>query len=273
MYPDICGHKRHSTSYLHYAIQDYENSSKVHIAFMFIVLIGTFCAYAFQITSFLRKKTSVGISPITFQLAMLGSTITLMSENYSTMYKIVGASQGGGWPGFVTYLPYLQIASIPVAYLVYTLLYFRYASPSIKASRAYRITTIFCTLNVIFAAIVVPLSGVYNLKYGWCSKAMQNASNIAGIVASVEAFFVWADTIRTTYRDKGNGSLSLGMLCIECPGDFITFMALLLSHTNALTASSYIVSASQELVVIGMLIYYRCIKKERNDDEISESDY
>ncbi|MBE3044602.1 PQ-loop repeat-containing protein [Candidatus Bathyarchaeota archaeon] len=87
-------------------------------------------------------------------------------------------------------------------------------------------------------------------------------ANLLGMMAGALAAVQYIPQIRTTYRLKRAGSLSIPMMCMQTPGGFLVAASLFirLGWEGWGTWSIYIVTALAQGVVLVMAVYYECKK-------------
>ncbi|GAM23059.1 hypothetical protein SAMD00019534_062340 [Acytostelium subglobosum LB1] len=110
------------------------------------------------------------------------------------------------------------------------------------------------------------------LGYGAKSDIVSGYAYAMGIMASVLVFLQWLPQIYTTWISDKIGSLSLVSLCIQIPGAILICYNQLSLGQSWTTWFPYLATAVQEIVLLGICVYYLIRDRKKRKREKKEKE-
>lgn len=139
-----------------------------------------------------------------------------------------------------------------------------------KAKLTFRLSlTIYSLWAILGGSIITFVSLLYT---GVNSSFVQQMNFVFGIIGTVTIIFQWSPQIVTTFVHKGPGALSILTLAISAPGSILTFISLLFARKSASVWLPYILSATQQIIIISMALFFRFRKKQNLGYEILDQE-
>ncbi|KAL0224500.1 hypothetical protein P9112_003890 [Eukaryota sp. TZLM1-RC] len=233
-----------------------------------LLLLGTILSTLPQHFRIIKKRSSHGISPFFLFLANVGQFSVALSSVIFGITHLEACSIVGFWKCYPTILAMLNLVGLFVIYFPITVLFLVFFDGKRKEfNLSVTLLITFCT----YAASLLFFSFYLFKNYGKCNIYLLEIGSIAGLISTGINILQFVPQIIKTYKLKNGGSFSLAMLLIQAPGAAIMLFFLIISGENFSVWLSYFTSASQQLILLSLLIKYRKNSAHKGDPPLLTS--
>jgi len=215
-------------------IKMWQTKSSSGLSF-YMLFLSNVCQFSAVVNAFVLKFPQ-------FQ-ACFETNIFECTPSLLTLYQLLGA-----W-----------VATFPV--FVWFLLFFR-RTPEFKSDpkQRERDWVVSQVLFVVFLFYALASSGIGILfiwVYGECGTVTTTYGWGVGIMATIVTFVQWSPQIWKTWKLKAVGAFSILTLSIQAPGTMVVvYFLLFVASEDVSTWLSYFTAGIQQLVLLGLLIYF-----------------
>ncbi|KNC53441.1 PQ loop repeat protein [Thecamonas trahens ATCC 50062] len=207
----------------------------------------------------LKRKTSEGMSSHWLTLSntqMFSSVcnITLLKFPILKGCSVIGF--GACYPSLIA-LAQRGIWLVIFPIIFEFLLYF---PPRIDAwtRRSFVVAILEVVLLLCYMVAVVTSAAVLVNHFGPCHDSVLYFANILGLVATVANIIQWMPQIYTTFSAKRVGSMSIVMVAVGAPGNFLVlFFLAFVSKESVTTWLPNLSAALQQSILLALLLTYR----------------
>jgi uncharacterized protein with PQ loop repeat len=226
-------------------------------------------SYFPQYYSLIKSKQAKGISELSLFVLNIGSVCLVLNSLILNWYKFECFNVCGFWLCSANLLPFFQIL---VGWVMVLPLYMIFLRFKIKAKRLAFINDPdqrhwlwyfgYATTYWVFIVIVLIVSLVE--KYGTSNDSDSTVffgifARTLGVMSAVASCLVWIPQIIKLIMSRNQGSLSLVMFIIQTPGNLVIVMfQAVLYQQNWSTWISYVVLCAEQLIIVIMLIVFKC---------------
>ncbi|GAM28621.1 hypothetical protein SAMD00019534_117970, partial [Acytostelium subglobosum LB1] len=217
----------------------------------------------------IKSKSAAGLSPIWLLLGNINQFSAVVNAFILKYPQIDACSKLGFAKCAPSLLAFFQLASLWLFTFPIFMLYILFTPYDLRriflaggdlknARREYKAGKVFFLFLILFL-IAIPIAMAALLyRYGPCRHTTYIFGYGMGILSTVITFVQWSPQIYKTFRAKKVGTLSIAMMCIQCPGTILTiYFMVFVSHESVSTWLSYLSAALQMAVLLTLLFYYR----------------
>jgi uncharacterized protein with PQ loop repeat len=235
-----------------------------------ILTIGTVISVIPQIVAIIKNRSSYGLNPVTLFFTNLNQYLILINIITLHPQDFVGLpSQRPWYRALSRLLTFINAFSLWFTYLPLIFLCQIFFDTSFRANhddRKMKLNRILAqALSGLMLIVANALFGIYIVSvilYGITNEFALAFGKTLGSLAIVIVFIQYLPQMITTFKLKDNGSLSLLMLCIQAPGGLCNSLFLWIGQGDHWTTwISYMVAASEQFVLIGMIVFYKCRRR------------
>ena len=250
-------------------------SDAVWIIVGVLITAGSVISVIPQISLIVKKRSSFGLNPITIFITNLNQCIILINIICLHPQDFTGLPSQRPWYKTLSRLLTfgsafsLWIVYLPIVFLCHVFFDTSFRplrdEPQMQHDKLFArmlsgLMPIVSTLLLATYLISVGLYGITNsfaITYG----------KTLGSLATVIVFVQYLPQMITTFKLKDNGSLSLLMLCIQAPGGLADVLFLWIGQGDDWTTwISYLVAALEQVVLIIMIVFFKCTRKHKAAD-------
>eukprot|EP01095_Lingulamoeba_sp_RSL-Kostka_P016111 TRINITY_DN7732_c2_g1_i1.p1 TRINITY_DN7732_c2_g1~~TRINITY_DN7732_c2_g1_i1.p1 ORF type:complete len:315 (+),score=37.46 TRINITY_DN7732_c2_g1_i1:36-980(+) len=248
----------------------YESQEIVSIVLGICLTLGTSISYQPQQIKICWNKTSAGLSPSFLFLSLMFSMFSLANVCLLQWDKFQCCRYITFWQCNEGLLVIYQIAAMPINVLIIyacAIPFYKVQVPhsmeneTVEKIEAYKVSEknksiLITSVGFVIVGCISLLSGLLLLSFGYKSAIVQNFGLLCGFFVVVAAIFQYTPQIFYTFKTKKVGSLSLLMLIIQCPGNFLVVLFQVLYSANFSTWLPFLVAGIEQIILICQIIYY-----------------
>ena len=209
-----------------------------------IIIIGTFVTYGFQYKKLYDNKSVIGINDNMLLLGCASSMLNLLGIIASNIDNFNNGNL------YFKLLPIIQLFSPWLCLQINYHLYYIYEQNVSKRIK-YKL------FNLLLALFVLP---IYPLIIISSKNNHIMVSNIFNILSGILSVAMWIPQIKTTYRDKQAGTLSLLSIGCHAIGCLMVIIFQLLEKEAFSTIIPYIIA----LLCESWIVYYCLLNRDNN---------
>lgn len=219
--------------------------------------IGGSISYIPQYLSLIKSKQHKGISELSLFILCTGSAALAANSFILNWYKFECYDNCNFWLCTANLLSLFQII---IGFIMCLPLYLIFIRLKIRSSSKRIIYDLkYVLVHVIFVLVIVIVGLVEKLK----NENSQNFFRISawilgGVISPICNLIVWLPQIVKLFQTKDPGSLSLAMMVIQTPGNLVIIIFQILYHQSITTWITYCVTFVEQLIILIMLIYFKC---------------
>ena len=238
------------------------------------LMLGTCISVIPQIYVIIKNKSSYGLNPIAIFFTNINQFIIIVNIVCLHPTDFMGLPSIDPWykplSRLLTFGNAIALYSfyLPIVFLlpIFFDKAFRHKRQENQIKREKFFTRLMNILLVICSlALIITFFVSFGIS-GPLSRFTVSYGKVLGTVATVIVFIQYLPQMITTFRLKDPGSLSIVMLLIQAPGGTANALFLWLGqHDDWTTWISYLVAAMEQFILLGMCIFYVCIRKKRHD--------
>eukprot|EP00736_Rhodelphis_marinus_P002236 Rmarinus@m.9981 len=232
--------------------------------------IGTMLSMLPQHIKFLTKKSSAGVS---YLMLFMGNVNQFSAVINTTIMKFheLQACREVPWqeclPSLLTFFQMLVLWAFYFPLFIWFLVFLD-REERVVLFRASRLFVFF----IVYATVLTMVMVIMLKEIGPCHETKSLAYGLGSLCTFVN-LTQWAPQIYHTYRAKRAGSLSMLMLSLQGPGSLvIVYFLAIVSHESVSIWISTLTSALQQLILLGMLLYYKYTRPGKTIEYLPEAE-
>lgn len=225
-----------------------------------LLIIGCILAVIPQHVRLLRTKSSEGLSYMYLflsQINQFSSVINAVLLKFGQIRACFAVGLGKCTPSVLTLYQLFGIWAINFPIYWWFLLYFKLDGTASK-KREWMAARVLFGVFFLYGVAVSVVSYALLHVYGECGNAVLYFGFSMGMTSTVLTVVQWTPQIWQTWRMQDGGSLSTLMLCLQAPGSLvIVYFLVFSSQENWTTWLPYFVSALEQFLLLGMLVFFK----------------
>ena len=234
-----------------------------------VIMLGTCISVIPQIELIIKKKSSLGLNPVTIFITSVNQFLSIMNILSLHAQDFLGVLQiDFGFRVVSRLMTFFNTLSLWVAYLpiVYLNIIFLDSFFLLKNRTFY--PRFVCVFEIITLTICTTLLFIFICKGSILGTACIAYGKIIGTVSTLIVFVQYLPQIYTTYKLKSSGALSVAMLCIQAPGGMLNAMFMMIGQNDDWTTwFPFFVASLDQFVLLGMCIYFNKGKASIEDSD------
>ncbi|PRP87214.1 hypothetical protein PROFUN_01476 [Planoprotostelium fungivorum] len=240
-----------------------------NIALGVVLIVGSVIAVVPQHISILRTGSTAGISPLWVFLSQINQYCSFLNVVLLNFPFIRSCSVVSFGACSKQLLAVYQIFATWLAGFPLFMWQFLYTD---RKSKDWKGVIYSFALFVALAFILLFVSSYLLESKGDCSYPTKVFGKAMGICSVIFTVIQWAPQIWKTWTSKSEGSFSIIMLCIQIPGSMlIVFYLAVVSKQDFSTWIGFVLSVIAQIILLAMIIYFKCVNKKPNRDGSEES--
>ncbi|KAL6078376.1 hypothetical protein QOT17_001553 [Balamuthia mandrillaris] len=231
------------------------------------LIIGTLVSYIPQFWIIAKNKSSDGINPLAMWLNFLSGFLTLINALLLSWEDVECCGHTNFGHCLARTLPITQLLIGPVCLFflcLFIAMYFDTTASQMavrrkKVLQRFAAWTFFWS-NVLIILILSYITAWLVLYLSPHNDGVKGFAYVVGLLSSVIIAVVWTPQIYTTWK-KGPGMLSIWMLALQMPGALLVIVFQgIINQKSWTTWAPYVCTGIQQLILIGLWFYYRCVR-------------
>lgn len=262
MIPDPCfdanGTATGPTDYLPYLVP-IATWIRAYAGTVTVLLLG---GYGAQMYKLYRYKSARGISIVTFHMAGYGVATSLTAIWVVSQTKFLACFQDVGrcLPDLLTLIQ-VFLAFVGLLWLYTLVLWYMYKD--VGRTRLFKASCGVYLGLVGYLLVQGVTSTTVGLRHGMCDAHVQRYVYALSVISSCCSLAQYVPQLVKTVRTKGDGYLSLAMLCIQAPVSVSYVVVMFLTRVEWFSGLALIVNAALELLLTILLVAYKALRRRR----------